>query len=702
MTVPPFYFDSETWPIAPGLQAPPAVCGQWMTAEGPRVGLAREYLQRAAAALRNGERMIAHYAAYDFTVLCATDPSLIPLVFEAYAQDQITCTFIREKLLLVGAGREHSGQKYDLASCLDRAKIPHDFNVGADGKKDEYWRTRYSELRDTPPERWPPEALRYARGDVSHGYGLYRFQESAAPAGWLDDQYRRSRADFWLALAAGWGLRVDQAHAKRLAQQTNTESVTLRASLGEAGLVRPDGTKDTKKACLRMFQIRTSKGLPLPLAPKGKAARKEDAEGFDRNLRDAVRAYTLCAQNKKDTKALAFVATTVTDCKETGDQTLIDYARYGSLSKLKGRIRRLQAAGSLPIQTRFNAVLKTGRTSSSAGKSRAGDVLSRYGDQIQNLDRAAGVRECYVARSGFVILSVDYSGAELHTLAQVCLYLGLDSQMARILREGKDLHLWFGAMMRGWTYKWASEHRKDPEVKKARQMAKAANFGFPGGLGDKMFRLYALGTYGVDLTEKEAKDLKAAWFAAFPEMTEYFAHINELIDSGAPLVHFTSGRRRGGASYCAACNSYFQGLAADMALDAGFDVSRECYVGEEGVLFGSRIVDFIHDELLMEVPIRTAHECAQRVVHLMEEAGRRWCPGVSPPAEPALSYRWRKRAEPTFSLDGRLIPWEDRDITQETMDGALIIPLIREERKGGDLIPLSWKYGLEIDRILAT
>ena len=690
------FFDAETWPIAPGLQAPPVVCGQWSTPEGPALALAPEFRQRIVQALQ-AETVAGHSVAYDMAAIAATWPEVLPLIFQAYAEGRVTCTYVREKLLLVAAGREHSGQKYDLAGCLDRAKIPHAFKTEG-GKKAETWRTRYSELRDTPPDQWPEDARRYAQEDVRGGEALYLHQERHAPAGWLEDQHRRARADFWLTLAAAWGMRTDQEHVHRLAQATSAEAVTLRASLQKAGLVRSNGVKDTKAARLRMIAQRVSQGLPLPLTPAGKEAKKADPDSFPACILQAAgdflkgpRPGESDSDLGKRTIALTYVSTTVDACAETGDQTLIDYARFGSLSKLKGRIKRLAAAGALPIQTRFNVILKTGRTSSTAGKSKAGEPVSRYGDQIQNLDRAPGVRECYRARPGFVLLSVDYSAAELHTLAQVCLYLGLDSTMAKVLNSGKDIHLWFGALMKGWTYEWAKANKSRPEVKAARQMAKAANFGFPGGLGVLKFRLFALGTYGVRLTDQEAKDLKAAWFAAFPEMVEYFAHVNALIESGEPLRHFTSLRYRGGASYCAACNSYFQGLAADMALDAGFDVSRECYTGD-GILRGSRIVDFIHDELLLEVPVAIAHECAERVVHLMEEAGRRWCPGVSPGAEPALSWRWRKKAEPVY-LDGRLIPWEDREVSQET------VMEIREARTAGDLIPLSWKYGLEVERI---
>lgn len=251
--------------------------------------------------------------------------------------------------------------------------------------------------------------------------------------------------------------------------------------------------------------------------------------------------------------------------------------------------------------------------------------------------------------------------------------------------------------MKGWDYNWAQEARKGlhgPEAKaaakKARQMAKAANFGFPGGLGVETFRLFAAKTYEVILSDAEARELKAAWFAAFPEMIQYFDLMNGVIKSGEPLHHFKSDRYRGSLTYCSACNSPFQGMASDMAKEAGFDLAEACYVkGVDPVLFGCRVVNFIHDEFVLEVPIERAHECAMRVVEVMEDAGREWCPDVNVRAEPALSLRWRKAAEPEY-LDGRLIPWEHRPQGSEEPNKEDALAAC-----GGDRIIANWTYGRE-------
>ena len=49
---------------------------------------------------------------------------------------------------------------------------------------------------------------------------------------------------------------------------------------------------------------------------------------------------------------------------------------------------------------------------------------------LQNQPRRLGVRECYTARPGRVLLSCDYATQELRTLAQSNLYFGHSSAMA--------------------------------------------------------------------------------------------------------------------------------------------------------------------------------------------------------------------------------------------------------------------------------
>jgi hypothetical protein len=290
------------------------------------------------------------------------------------------------------------------------------------------------------------------------------------------------------------------------------------------------------------------------------------------------------------------------------------------------------------------------------------NVANSSSPNLQNPRRQIGVRECFVPRPGFVYAACDYDKAELHTLSQVCLKILGYSRLAERLNQGFDPHLDMGAQMLGITYEEAKARKAegDPEVKDARQSAKVANFGFPGGMGIKGFREYARTGYGVELSENQAKQLRENYLATWPEMNDYFAWVKALCgDAGVCTIkHLFSGRVRGLITYTVACNSFFQGLAADGAKAALFEVARRQYSDPTSYLFGSRTVNFIHDELLVEVPEHIAHEAATELQTAMIEAFNPWVPDVPVRAGVSLMRRWSKNAEPVW-VDGRLVPWED-------------------------------------------
>lgn len=652
-----FPFDTETYPIRPGRQAPRVVCVQ-SCAGG--IELRAQGLARLRGALERSDLVYGHYAAFDACATAATNPSLLPLWFEAYSNDRVTCTRIREKLILIGRGRLRSGIDLSLLGCLERRKIPHGFSVG-DKSDPNAWRLRYSELDGVPVEEWPEDARRYALADLAVE-DLYEAQ--AGDVFYLDDQFRQARADFWLYLTSANGMRVDQRAASALAEKIEAEHAETRARLQAADLVRSDGSKDTKAAKALMIDVCARREITPELTDTGQVSLNADA------------------------------------CAASGEPLLRDYARYTSIGSLRSRVQRLQIAGGLPIQPRFDVLKKTGRTSSSKGEVKIGSPRMAFGDQVQNLHREPGIRECYVPRPGYVLASVDWSGAELHSLAQVCTWMGLDSKLAEVLRAGRDAHLHFAATTNTWDYEWArtalrGDHGEAQRkiVKAARQGAKAFNFGFPGGLGIENFRAFALKTYDQDLTDREAREGKAAWFATYPEMRDYFRWISALTETDEPLRHYLSNRYRGDLTYTAAANSYFQGHTADMAKDAGWRLARAYYGIDPSPLNRARPWNFVHDEFIAEVPEETAHECAIAMVEIMEAAGRDWCPDVPVKAEPALSRRWRKGAGPVYR-DARLIPWEDRPFTDEHREKT------RELLdRGIDPIQVSWRLGFEEETI---
>jgi DNA polymerase I-like protein with 3'-5' exonuclease and polymerase domains len=190
-----------------------------------------------------------------------------------------------------------------------------------------------------------------------------------------------------------------------------------------------------------------------------------------------------------------------------------------------------------------------------------------------------------------------------------------------------------------------------------------ANFGLPGALSAKTLVAYAKAS-GILLDLETATTLKAKWFKAWPEMKDYFKKISAslyLDDDGeqvATVEQLYSARIRGGARYTAACNSLFQGLAADLAKAACYELAKACYVpGHNAILYGSRPVVFIHDETICEHPVETAHERAMEQARIMVEAGRSFCPDVPLKAEPALMFHWSKDAVAVYDESKRLMPW---------------------------------------------
>jgi DNA polymerase I-like protein with 3'-5' exonuclease and polymerase domains len=88
-------------------------------------------------------------------------------------------------------------------------------------------------------------------------------------------------------------------------------------------------------------------------------------------------------------------------------------------------------------------------------------------------------------------------------------------------------------------------------------------------------------------------------------------------------------------------------------------ISRACYVEPASPLYGSRVVNFVHDEFVLECPEERAAEAAEELGRLAALGARPFLPDVKMEVEPLLCRRWNKRAKQKRGADGRLVPWED-------------------------------------------
>jgi DNA polymerase-1 len=173
------------------------------------------------------------------------------------------------------------------------------------------------------------------------------------------------------------------------------------------------------------------------------------------------------------------------------------------------------------------------------------------------------------------------------------------------------------------------------------------------GVDRFLLECYRSGMY--DMTREEAADLRAAWFASFPEMRYYMSPTEcpglageEEEDDKHPYMASTlTGRIRRGCSFNSACNFPFQGLAADGAKIAMWALVKQ----------GFRLVNFIHDEFLLEIALAELHQKVLQARRIMEEAMATVIPDVKIGTEATAMLRWCKGAEALYDAQGRLVPW---------------------------------------------
>ena len=214
---------------------------------------------------------------------------------------------------------------------------------------------------------------------------------------------------------------------------------------------------------------------------------------------------------------------------------------------------------------------------------------------LQQIPRDKVFRALFKAPEGRTFVIADYSQMELRVAAIVA----NEEKLLEAYRQGKDTHAITAGMLLN----------KEPEevTKQERQLAKAVNFGLLYGQGAKGLKDYASGSYGVEISEEEAKKYREAWFKAYPTFATW--HRVEGANSKARMMVTTPlGRKRRFVSYkdkdfysaTKAYNTPIQGGAAEVMLAA---------LGKLSNLLSSldaKPIAVIHDEVIVEASIKDA------------------------------------------------------------------------------------------------
>jgi DNA polymerase I-like protein with 3'-5' exonuclease and polymerase domains len=634
--------DTETTMISKGA-SPDYILGQAYSG-GEIVYLIKRCELKSFLYQHLKENFVFHNAAFDISVIgkfCQQNFS--GLIKEGKVKD----TGIMYKLLNLAISGIIPGQWSLKYICEQLLKIE------VDKSKDlrENWGF-YLNNGEVEYEKIPEKLLKYAASDVVYTYAIYKILHQQI-IDFSPDFYLSHKIQLMASIALNKvserGIAFDmERRDKILGRLCDRQEKLKRRSAEHNYLVGQKGVQAQYNLIIRNL------GIQLPLTRTGKVSQKAE-------------------HLKKFRDKFEFVD------------------NYLSHKEMTNIVRDLEKLNESRLHSRFDYLTVTGRTSSSK-------------PALQKIPKNFGVRECFIPSEGHCFVIVDYNTIELCALAQICIDRYGYSKMGDLINKGKDLHRWFASKILD---------KPEPDVSdKERQIAKACNFGFPGGMGATTFKNYAETAFCIEgISDERIEELKNLWTNSFPEMREYFkdpllglhdfsslewcddekmaCHIFKKVITGKkkndgsdyadsvktwaqkivlpdilsglsaspqsseedlerllnPPVTTRTGRIRANVRHTERMNTLFQGLAADGAKIGLYRLH----------LAGHKVVNFVHDEFVVEVPIsEDLNIVVKEIEEITKEAMKAVIPNVKIGIDVAVADRWYKDAKLIKDEDGNL------------------------------------------------
>ena len=253
--------------------------------------------------------------------------------------------------------------------------------------------------------------------------------------------------------------------------------------------------------------------------------------------------------------------------------------RYKTVTKLLGTYGNGYAKHRHPITDRLHPDFSIGFT-------RTGRIAASR-PNTQNPPRQAAFRQLFVPSAGRVMIGADFSQIELRVAA----LLSRDRAMIRAYQQGRDLHRLTAAAI--------ADVAPDAVTKEQRQAAKAVNFGNLYGQGAKGLARTAWTSYGVCMTEQEARQALTRFAKAYPALTVWKREqVKAAQDRGQVCTKLGLIRDFDvqGTGYLAgeAVNVPVQGSAAEIMLET---LAR---LPQMLARTGATLSHSVHDEIVIE------------------------------------------------------------------------------------------------------
>jgi len=248
---------------------------------------------------------------------------------------------------------------------------------------------------------------------------------------------------------------------------------------------------------------------------------------------------------------------------------------------------------------------------------------------IQQVPHAVEYRRCFTGHpQGRQLIIADYSQIELRILAQ---FSG-DEAFIDAFNSGADLHRVTAAQVFGVA--------QDQVTKEQRDFAKRLNFGVVYGIGAQRFSMLT----GVGVPE--AENVLRRYFSTYRKLDTYLREsANRAVSekqartASGRLVKFNfdaADRQQVSMTQRNGKNAPIQGTSADILKRALRLLSDELRSTS------ARIVNIIHDEIVVEVDEGEAQDVAAKVEQAMCAAGEEYVHNVPVKVEYQIASEWTK------------------------------------------------------------
>lgn len=695
--------------------------------------------------------LIAQNGSYDMCCLTLAFPDpLIPAFVENLDAMRSFDTMIAQRMLNIYHDGSPESNEANLAALVQLHLGEDMFADKMEGSV----RTRYGEMWDIPVDQWPAEFVRYSKADSTVTLRVAKAMFSRKDIFQLQRAIRhRTRAMFGQAHKTYNGIKVDKERASKLyAEAVEGADFNKYQKLLDAKVVVPalpareykNGSqvhvsdcpgkpcacpiklkkptapkKSPSKVQALMVDFSKRYGIELRLADKGKEIVNEDNEGPEIKSWNFQETPPGALTHKHVSTGREEVKLCNAMLPEPSD-LLTDWVTLSSFDKLANTYmpRFLWDAGN-DCQGSFSKKWEIGKSVSNTPKPDNWDaerIEYQWVDRMhfttnavvssgrfssrqtklypslngQNLPRDLGVRECFQADNGWVIVANDFSALELCSSAWRTMQIYGESRLFDLLVMGRCPHRFLAAQavyymdpdsdcaqtMTATTSSWEdcldrqddfeAFGKIDPDFAvKMRTMAKPFGLGRPGGIGAATIQEVAWKTYGLVVSIDQCKKLLEVWGRCFPNNAHFLKDGIDAYKSEDGLYCYETplGMVRDRATYCALANGLFlQSPSAEGMAEAVYQVAVACLDWTKNdALYGCKPCDDVHDELNVQIPRdQYVNTRVHRLQEIMESSMSSVLEGVPIKTEAALMLHVSKNAFLVKDEGGNYQPYEEK------------------------------------------